>query len=108
MIQRYPKSSYVPRALVTIGLIEYNAGNDDLAVESFKKVVQDYSSSDEAKLALKQIEKIYTDKGDAQRLLITQLPRRSATTPPPSRKTLCTLLPITCICGPTGKVRLAQ
>jgi TolA-binding protein len=52
--------------LVTIGLIEYNAGNDDLAVESFKKVVQDYSSSEEAKLALKQIEKIYTDKGDAQ------------------------------------------
>jgi len=29
-------------------------------------VVKDYSSTDEAKLALKQIEKIYTDKGDAQ------------------------------------------
>jgi TolA-binding protein len=66
MIQKYPTSSYVPRALVTIGLIDYNAGNDDLAIESFKRVVQDYSSTDEAKLALKQIEKIYTDKGDAQ------------------------------------------
>jgi TolA-binding protein len=66
MIQKYPTSSYVPRALVTIGLIDYNADNDDLAVESFKRVVQDYSSTDEAKLALKQIEKIYTDKGDAQ------------------------------------------
>jgi TolA-binding protein len=66
MIQKYPTSSYVPRALVTVGLIDYNAGNDDLAVESFKRVVQDYSSTEEAKLALKQIEKIYTDKGDAQ------------------------------------------
>ncbi len=66
MIQKYPNSSYVPRALVTIGLIDYNAQRDDVAVESFKKVVQDYPSSDEAKQALKQTEKIYTDKGDAQ------------------------------------------
>jgi TolA-binding protein len=66
MVEKYPRSSYIPRALVTIGLIDYNNGNDDLAVESFKKVIQDYSSTDEAKQALKQIEKIYTDKGDAQ------------------------------------------
>ena len=64
MIKKYPTSSYVPRALVTIGLIDYNGGNDDLAIQSFKQVVQDYSSSEEAKLALKQIQKIYTDKGD--------------------------------------------
>lgn len=66
MIQKYPHSSYVPRALVTIGLIDYTAGNDDAAVESLKQVVANYSSTDEAKQALKQIEKIYTDKGDAQ------------------------------------------
>jgi TolA-binding protein len=66
MIQKYPRSSYIPRALVTIGLIDYNAHNDDLAIESFKQVIKDYSSTDEAQQALKQIEKIYTDKGDAQ------------------------------------------
>ncbi|HEY9535303.1 MAG TPA: tetratricopeptide repeat protein, partial [Mucilaginibacter sp.] len=66
MMQKYPNSSYIPRALVTVGLIDYNAGNDDLAVESFKQVIKDYASTDEAKQALKQIEKIYTDKGDAQ------------------------------------------
>lgn len=66
MIEKYPRSSYIPRALVTIGLIDYNNGDNDLAIESFKRVVQDYSSTDEAKQALKQIEKIYTDKGDAQ------------------------------------------
>jgi TolA-binding protein len=76
MIQKYPQSSYVPRALVTMGLIDYNAGNDSLAVNSFKQVVADYSSTDEAKQALKQIEKIYTDKGDAQTFI-----NYAATTP---------------------------
>ncbi|HTE02323.1 MAG TPA: tetratricopeptide repeat protein [Mucilaginibacter sp.] len=66
MMEKYPRSSYIPRALVTIGLIDYNSGNNDLAVESFKRVIQDYSSTDEAQQSLKQIEKIYTDKGDAQ------------------------------------------
>jgi TolA-binding protein len=65
MIQKYLRSSYIPRALVTIGLIDYNANLDDLAIESFKQVIKDYPSTDEAKQSLKQIEKIYTDKGDA-------------------------------------------
>jgi TolA-binding protein len=76
MIEKYPTSSYVPRALVTTGLIDYNAGNDSLAVQSFKTVIKDYSSSDEAKQALKQVEKIYTDKGDAQTFI-----NYAATTP---------------------------
>ena len=76
MIKKYPSSSYVPRALVTIGIIDYNADRDDAAVESFKTVIKDYSSSDEAKMALKQVEKIYTDKGDAQTFI-----NYAATTP---------------------------
>jgi len=76
MVQKYPRSSYVPRALVTMGLIDYNAGNDDQAIESYKKVISEYPSTDEAKLALKQIEKIYTDKGDAQTFI-----NYAATTP---------------------------
>lgn len=66
MIEKYPRSSYIPRALVTTGLIDYNSDKEDLAIESFKRVIKDYPSTDEAKQALKQIEKIYTDKGDAQ------------------------------------------
>jgi len=66
MIQKYPQSSYVPRALVTIGLIDYNANQDEPALEAFKRVVKDYPATDEAKQSLKQIEKIYTDKGDAK------------------------------------------
>ena len=66
MIQKYPRSSYIPRALVTMGLIDYNADREDIAIASFKRVIADYPSTTEAKQALKQIEKIYTDKGDAQ------------------------------------------
>jgi TolA-binding protein len=66
MIQTYPTSSYIPRALVTMGLIDYAAGDEDAAIVSFKRVVQDYASTEEAKQALKQIEKIYTDRGDAK------------------------------------------
>jgi outer membrane protein assembly factor BamD (BamD/ComL family) len=41
--------------------------SDDVAVSNrLKQVIKDYASTDEAKQALKQIEKIYTDKGDAQ------------------------------------------
>ncbi|MGI4728869.1 MAG: tetratricopeptide repeat protein, partial [Janthinobacterium lividum] len=66
MIEKYPQSSYVPRALVTIGLIDYNANQDQPALEAFKRVVKDYPSTNEAKQSLKQIEKIYTDNGDAK------------------------------------------
>ncbi len=66
MIDKYPRSSYIPRALLTIGLINYNANQDDAAVDAFKKVISSYPQTDEAKQSLKQIEKIYTDKGDAQ------------------------------------------
>lgn len=66
MIQKYPHSSYIPRALTTIGLIDYNADRDDDAVNSFKQVIAQYPQTEEAKQALKQTEKIYTDKGDAQ------------------------------------------
>ncbi|GAB3931501.1 tetratricopeptide repeat protein [Mucilaginibacter myungsuensis] len=65
MIQKYPRSSYIPRALSTIGVIDYNADREDMAVEAFKQIVKDYASTPEAKQALSQIEKIYTDRGDA-------------------------------------------
>lgn len=66
MVNKYPHSSYIPRALVTVGLIDYNADRDDEAIMSFKRVVQLYPQTDEAKQSLKQVEKIYTDRGDAQ------------------------------------------
>ncbi|WP_133553414.1 tetratricopeptide repeat protein [Pedobacter duraquae] len=65
LVSQYPRSSYVPRALVTIGLVQYNQDQDDAALESFKKVIRDYGSTEEAKQALESIKNIYVDKGDS-------------------------------------------
>jgi len=65
LLAKYPNSSYVPRALVTIGLVQYNQDQDDAALTSFKKVINDYASTDEAKQALESIKNIYVDRGDA-------------------------------------------
>jgi len=65
LVAKYPRSSYIPRALVTIGLVQYNQDQDDAALESFKKVIRDYASAPEAKQALESIKNIYVDKGDA-------------------------------------------
>ncbi|PST81711.1 hypothetical protein C7T94_17710 [Pedobacter yulinensis] len=65
LIAKYPRSSYVPRALVTIGLVQYNQDQDDAALETFKKVIREYESTDEAKQALESIKNIYLDRGDA-------------------------------------------
>ncbi len=65
LVAKYPRSSYVPRAFVTIGLVQYNQDQDDAALESFKKVITEYSSLPEAKEALEAIKNIYVDRGDA-------------------------------------------
>jgi TolA-binding protein len=66
LISKYPRSSYVPRAMVTIGLVQYNQDQDDAALLTFKKVISDYGSTEEAKQSLESIKNIYIDKGDSQ------------------------------------------
>src|SRR5690606_36297008 len=66
LITKYPNSSYIPRALVTIGLVQYNLNQDDAASETFKKVINEYGSTEEAKQSLESIKNIYIDKGDSQ------------------------------------------
>ncbi len=65
LIAKYPRSSYIPKALLTIGLVQYNQSQDDMALESFKKVIKEYPSVPEAKQSLESIKNIYIDRGDA-------------------------------------------
>jgi len=65
LIEKYPRSSYVPRALFTIGLVELNQDQDESALVTFKRVISEYSTTDEAKLALESIKNIYLQKSDA-------------------------------------------
>ena len=65
LIEKYPRSSYVPRALITIGLVQLNQDQDDAAIETFKRVISEYTTTDEAKLALESIKNIYLERSDA-------------------------------------------
>jgi TolA-binding protein len=65
LIEKYPRSSYVPRALFTIGLVELNQDQEESALITFKRVISEYSTTDEAKLALESIKNIYLQRSDA-------------------------------------------
>lgn len=65
LVSKYPHSSYIPKAMLTIGLVQYNQDQEDQALEAFKKVIKDYPSAPEAKQALESIKNIYVDRGDA-------------------------------------------
>jgi len=65
LADKYPQSSYLPRTLLTIGLVNYDQQKDAEALQMFKKVINDYKASNEAQQALKLIERIYIDAGNA-------------------------------------------
>ncbi|MDM1294714.1 tetratricopeptide repeat protein [Sphingobacterium sp. N143] len=65
MIEKYPRSSYVPRALMTIGLVQYNKDEPEAAKATFQRVVEKYARTAEAEQAMRFIENIYLDQGDA-------------------------------------------
>lgn len=65
MIQKYPRSSYVPRALMTIGLVQYNKDDSEAEKATFQTVAEKYAKTDEAQQAMRFIENIYLDQGDA-------------------------------------------
>ena len=69
LVAKYPRSSYIPRALVTLGLVDYNQSRDDEALLTFKQVVSGYPTTDEAKVAMDQIKSIYLDRTDADGFL---------------------------------------
>ena len=69
LIEKYPRSSYVPRALITIGLVELNQDQEESALVTFKRVISEYSTTDEAKLALESIKNIYLQRSDASGFL---------------------------------------
>jgi len=63
--KEYIGSSYYVKALVQLGLINYNSEQSDSALQYYKKVVEGFPGSPEAKNALIGIRNIYVDKGDA-------------------------------------------
>uniref|UniRef100_UPI00214DDBD0 tetratricopeptide repeat protein n=1 Tax=Parapedobacter lycopersici TaxID=1864939 RepID=UPI00214DDBD0 len=50
---------------MTIGLVQYNKEDNEAAMATFRRVVEEYATTDEARQALRSIENIYLDSGDA-------------------------------------------
>src|SRR5690606_14223431 len=59
----YKTSVFVPKALLRLGLVHYNASQNDQALRKFKKVAKDYPSSEEAIQAVSTARLIYIDLG---------------------------------------------
>ena len=52
VINDFPKSSYVRRALVSVGQTHYNAGRDEDALMTFKRIIKEYPTFEDSREAL--------------------------------------------------------
>jgi outer membrane protein assembly factor BamD (BamD/ComL family) len=66
LLKEYPASSYVPKALLQLGLIYYNRDKDAEAIAFYKKVITDFPGSNDARDALSGLKNVYTGTNDAQ------------------------------------------
>ena len=54
----------LPRAIVQLGLLYYNLGENDKAIAQFKKVIENYKSTPEARYAMTGLKNAYVDIND--------------------------------------------
>ena len=66
IIAWYTNSQFVPPAMVQLGLIYYNAGENAKAIEQFKKVIENFRNTPEARNAVNGLRNAYTDMDDVQ------------------------------------------
>ena len=62
----YPASPFVPRSIVQLGLLYYNIGENEKAISQFKKVIENYKSSPEARDAMTGLRNTYVDINDVE------------------------------------------
>jgi TolA-binding protein len=63
-VTKYPHSPLTKTALLKLGAIYYNTEQDSKALDVFKSIVSSYPNTEEARIALKSIENIYTANGN--------------------------------------------
>ena len=64
IISGYPASQYVPMAMVQLGLLYYNLGENEKAIPQYKKVIENFRSTPEARNALTGLKNSYVDMND--------------------------------------------
>ncbi|MCX7985992.1 MAG: tetratricopeptide repeat protein [Bacteroidales bacterium] len=69
IIAQHPLSSYVKKAWLQLGLIDYNNNQFDSAIVKYKKVINDYPNTSEARSALNGIKNIYIELNQVDEFL---------------------------------------
>ncbi|MCK5840211.1 MAG: tetratricopeptide repeat protein, partial [Bacteroidales bacterium] len=57
----YPLSPLIPKSLLKTGMIYYNRNSNDLAINTLKKVIEQYPGTTESHEALESLQNIYVD-----------------------------------------------
>jgi len=65
IIAKNTNNAYLPKAYVKIGVIDYNTGKKEQAIEDYKLVVKKFPESREAKESLDALKDIYVELGRA-------------------------------------------
>ncbi|TFH46329.1 MAG: tetratricopeptide repeat protein, partial [Bacteroidia bacterium] len=66
LIAWHTSSQYVPPSMVQLGLIYYNAGDNRRAISQFRKVVENYRSTPEARNAITGLRNAYTELDEVE------------------------------------------
>jgi tetratricopeptide (TPR) repeat protein len=64
LLEEYPASVFIPKALVRQGLLYYNNNENDKALEKFKETARRFPNSPDSYEAVANARNIYIDKGD--------------------------------------------
>jgi TolA-binding protein len=64
LIDRHTQSRFAPKAGVQLGLLYYNANQLERSVEAYKRVIDGYPGSEEAKVAVQDLKSVYIDMND--------------------------------------------
>jgi tetratricopeptide (TPR) repeat protein len=66
VINDFPKSPFVPRAIVQLGLLCFDSGDNAQAVTQFRKVIENFKSTPEARSALTGLKNTYIEMNDVE------------------------------------------
>ena len=64
LMDKFPQSALAPKAGVQLGLLYYNNNQLERSVEAYKRVINQYKGSEEAKVAIQDLKSVYIDLND--------------------------------------------
>jgi TolA-binding protein len=64
LLSQFPQSVFYAKTLIELGLIYVNKGNNQQALDYYKRVVKDFSGTAESRSALLGVKNIYVEMGD--------------------------------------------